>query len=105
MIKLDNKMVRHYGIFKFKANVSEDQIIECFQTMKDMVGKIPGLSDMEYGAYNGNEGLNEDYTHGFIMTFKNPESRDAYLTHPMHEKVKELVVPKLEKKIVFDFVV
>lgn len=98
-------MVRHYGVFKFKADISEDQIKECFHTMHDMVGKIPGLLKMEYGAYDGNEGLNEDFTHGFIMTFDTPESRDSYLPHPLHEKVKELVVPRLERVVVFDFVI
>lgn len=95
-------MVRHFGVFKFKATILEEQIWECFLTMKDMVGKVPGLLDMEYGIYNGNEGLNEDFTHGFVMTFDTPESRDAYLPHPIHEKVKEFVVPKLERVIVFD---
>jgi hypothetical protein len=98
-------MVRHFGVFKFKENVSDEEIGECFITMKKMVGQIPGLLDMEYGPYNGNEGLNEDYTHGFIMTFDSKESRDEYLPHPIHEKVKLLVVPKLEKVIVFDIVV
>lgn len=98
-------MVRHYGVFKFKPAVSEKQIVECFRSMKDMVGKIPGLLAMEYGPYNGNEGLNEDFTHGFIMTFDTPESRDAYLPHFLHEKVKELVVPRLERVVVFDFIV
>jgi hypothetical protein len=98
-------MVRHFGVFKFKENVSAEEIGECFITMKKMVGQIPGLLDMEYGRYNGNEGLNEDFTHGFIMTFDSEESRDEYLPHPIHEKVKLLVVPKLEKVIVFDIVV
>ncbi len=98
-------MVRHFGVFKFKAGIKEEQIDECFRTMKDMVESIPGLLKMEYGPYNGNEGLNEDFSHGFIMTFENPESRDAYLPHPIHEKVKELVVPRLERVIVFDFIV
>lgn len=95
-------MVRHFGVFKFKNAVTEEQITACFSTMKDMVGKIPGLLEMEYGPYNGNEGMNEDFTHGFLMTFDSPESRDAYLPHPLHEKVKELVVPRLERVIVFD---
>ncbi len=98
-------MVRHFGVFKFKAGIKEEQIDECFRTMKDMVESIPGLLKLEYGPYNGNEGLNEDFSHGFIMTFENPESRDAYLPHPIHEKVKELVVPRLERVIVFDFIV
>ena len=95
-------MVRHFGVFKFKEGISEDQIHESFQTMMSMVEQIPGLLKMEYGPYNGDEGLNEDFTHGFIMTFDTPESRDAYLPHPVHEKVKELVVPRLERVIVFD---
>lgn len=96
-------MVRHFGVLKFKPAISEEQIAECFQALKDMVGKIPGLLDMEYGPYDSSEGLNEDFTHGFIMTFDTKESRDAYLPHPIHEKVKELVVPRLERAVVFDF--
>lgn len=98
-------MVRHFGVFKFKTEITEGQIEESFRTMKAMVGQIPGLLDMEYGPYDGNEGMNEDFTHGFIMTFDSPESRDSYLPHPVHEKVKELVVPRLERVVVFDFVV
>ena len=98
-------MVRHFGVFKFKPEITEGQIEECFRTMKAMVGQIPGLLDMEYGPYDGNEGMNEDFTHGFIMTFDSSESRDSYLPHPVHEKVKELVVPRLERVVVFDFVV
>ncbi len=98
-------MVRHYGVFKFKPETTETQIDECFNTMKSMVGKISGLQDMEHGPYQSDEGLNEDFTHGFIMTFDSAESRDAYLPHPVHELVKDIVVPRLDKVIVFDFVV
>ncbi|MCZ6673121.1 MAG: Dabb family protein [Verrucomicrobia bacterium] len=98
-------MVRHYGVFKFKPEVTETQIDECFNAMKDMVGKIPGLQGMEHGPYQSSEGMNEDFTHGFIMTFDSVESRDAYLPHPVHEMVKNIVVPRLERVVVFDFVV
>ena len=96
-------MVRHYGVFKFKPEVTEAQIDECFASMKGMVGRIPGLQEVEHGPYDSPEGLNEDFTHGFIMTFDTPESRDAYLPHPVHEEVKDIVVPRLERVIVFDF--
>ncbi|MDQ8183569.1 Dabb family protein [Pelagicoccus sp. SDUM812005] len=98
-------MVRHYGVFKFHDNVSPSEIDECFAAMKDMVGKIPGLQDMEHGPYQSDEGLNEGFTHGFLMTFDSVESRDAYLPHPIHEAVKDIVVPRLKEVIVFDFVV
>lgn len=95
-------MVRHFGVFKFKNSVTDEQITACFGTMKAMVGQIPGLLDMEHGSYNSTEGLNEDFTHGFLMTFDSLASRDAYLPHPIHELAKDIVVPCLERVIVFD---
>ena len=96
-------MVRHYGVFKFFPDVEESAIDECFVKMTEMIGKVPGLLDMEHGPYQSDEGLDKGFTHGFIMTFDSLESRDAYLPHPVHEKVKEFVVPKLEDVMVFDF--
>ena len=96
-------MLRHFGVFKFNEDVSEEQIAECFEVMQAMVGKIPGLLSMENGPYQSDEGLDQGYTHGFIMTFDSIASRDAYLPHPIHESVKEAVVPHLKDIIVFDF--
>jgi len=90
-------------MFQFKEGVLDSQIKECFETMQAMVGKIPGLLNMEHGPYDSTEGLNDGYTHGFIMSFDNPESRETYLPHPIHEDVKALVLPLLEKVVVFDF--
>jgi hypothetical protein len=90
-------------MFQFKEGVLDLQIKECFETMQAMVGKIPGLLNMEHGSYDSTEGLNDGYTHGFIMSFDSPESREAYLPHPIHENVKALVLPLLEKVVVFDF--
>ncbi|WP_353196525.1 Dabb family protein [Parapedobacter defluvii] len=98
-------MVRHFGVFKFKEHVSEVQITECFQTMQDMVGQIPGLLRMEHGSYSSPEGMNDGFTHGFVMTFDSEESRDKYLPHPVHDRAKDVVVPRLERVVVFDFVV
>ena len=81
----------------------QDQIDECFEALKNMQGRIPGIVDFEHGPYQSGEGLNEGFTHGFIMTFDTPESRDAYLPHPIHEEVKDIVVPCLSRVVVFDF--
>lgn len=95
--------VKHYGVFQFKEGVSPEQIDRCFAEMKGMVGKIPGLLEMLHGPYDSSEGMNDGFTHGFIMTFDSSESRDAYLPHPEHERVKEIVVPCLQRVVVFDF--
>src|SRR5690606_23674492 len=98
-------MVRHIGILTFKPGTSGGQVEESLQALRSLVGRIPGLLNMEYGPYESSEGLNDGFTHGFIMTFDSPASREAYLPHPLHELVKDLVVPRLERVIVFDFTV
>ena len=96
-------VTRHFGMFQFKEGVSDEQITDSFETMMAMVGEIPGLLRMEHGPYDSSEGFNDGYTHGFIMSFDSPESREAYLPHPIHERVKEKVLPLLERVVVFDF--
>jgi hypothetical protein len=96
-------MIRHYGVFQFKPEITPEQIDECFREMMGMVGQIPGLLSMEHGPYQSSEGLNDGYTHGFLMTFDNAQSRDAYLPHPEHERVRQIVAPRLERLVVFDF--
>lgn len=95
--------VKHYGVFQFKDGISSDQIENCFASMHAMVGKIPGLLEMIHGPYDSDEGMNDGFTHGFIMTFESPQARDEYLDHPVHVRVKEMVVPCLERVVVFDF--
>ena len=95
--------VKHMAVFQFKEGVSEEQVQECFSELVGMVGQIPGLEEVLHGPYESDEGLNDGFTHGFIMTFDSLESRDAYLPHPIHEAVKDVVVPCLERVVVFDF--
>lgn len=96
-------MTRHFGMMQFKQEVTQSQIEECFATLTSMLGKIPGLLEIEHGPYDSSEGLNDGFTHGFIMTFDSPEAREAYLPHPVHEEVKDFIIPKLERVTVFDF--
>ncbi|MCX8240226.1 MAG: Dabb family protein [Akkermansiaceae bacterium] len=96
-------MTRHFGVFQFKEGVTDAEIDEGFAEMRAMIGLIPGLLSMEHGPYKSDEGLDDGYTHGFIITFDTPESRDAYLQHPEHLKRVELVQPRLERLVVFDF--
>ncbi len=96
-------MTRHFGVFQFKPEITQAQIEESFACMHALVDSIEGLLSMEHGPYKSAEGLNDGYTHGFIMTFDSPESRDGYLPHPEHVKAIDLVQPRLERLVVFDF--
>jgi hypothetical protein len=61
------------------------------------------LLDFCHGPYSSPEGLNDGFTHGFIMTFESSAARNAYLPHPEHDRAKEFVLPWVERVVVFDF--
>jgi hypothetical protein len=95
--------VRHIVLFKFKDNVSSedvDQIVEAFTCLPKQIISIIGF---ESGINISPEKLNQGFTHGFVLTFATHESRDAYLVDPCHVEFTELLDGKLEQTLVFDF--
>ena len=98
-------MVRHFGVFQWKEGTSQETIDACWNKFETMKDNIPGIVSIEHGPYESDEGLNDGFTDGFIMTFESAQHRDEYLPHPYHEVIKELIVPNLERLMVFDFTV
>ncbi len=95
--------VKHIALIKFKEGTSDDQIQKVFDDIMELSENVPGIEDYVSGPNSSPEGLNQGFTHGFIMTFTDAAARDAYLPHPEHERVKALVVPYVETVLVFDF--
>ena len=76
---------------------------QVFQELLDVSETISGIEDYVSGANNSPEGLNQGYTHGFVMTFENAGARDAYISHPDHERAKAVILPHIESVLIFDF--
>ena len=95
--------IKHVGFLKFKEGTSEDEIERIFSELMDISENIPGIEDYVSGPNNSPEGLNEGFTHAFVMTFSDANARDAYLPHPDHEKFKASALPHIEKVLVLDF--
>jgi quinol monooxygenase YgiN len=95
--------VKHIALIKFKSGTSEEQIDKVFADLMDLSETIPGIEDYVSGPNNSPEGLNQGYTHGFVMTFENAAARDAYVPHPDHQRVQAAVMPLIENVVVFDF--
>lgn len=97
----------HIVIMKFKPEIAGSEKDEIFQALQKLLDNnlIPGLLEYSGGAYDSPEGLNKDFTHAFTMKFSDKESRDGYFPHPEHEKVKDLIVPRIDDVICFDYAV
>lgn len=95
--------VKHIALVKFKEGQGTEQIEKLFAEILDLSETVPGIEDYVAGTNNNPEGLADGFTHGFVMTFRDVAARDAYLTHPEHERAKALVMPCVEKIVVLDF--
>ena len=95
--------IKHVALIKFKEGTTDDQVQKAFEELMDLSESVPGVEDYVAGPNNSPEGLNKGHTHGFVMTFTDGAARDAYLTHPEHERVKSSVLPLVDDILVFDF--
>ncbi len=60
-------MVRHMVICRFKPETSSARVDQLLSLILGMKGKIPGILGIEAGPYESPEGMNADYTHGFLV--------------------------------------
>ncbi|MGO8695249.1 MAG: Dabb family protein [Rectinemataceae bacterium] len=98
------RVYRHVVLFKFFDKTSAETVHAIENAFRDLKNKLPFVIGYEWGTNSSPEGLNEGYTHCFIVTFAKPEDRDAYLPHPDHQYFcKEFLDPNLEKACVVDY--
>ena len=96
--------LRHVVLFAFRDDAPEDRIraIEvAFAALKD---EIPGVIDLEWGTNESPEGLDQGFTHCFVVTFQDAAARDAYLPHPAHIAFGAILEPCLDRVLVLDYV-
>ena len=96
-------MLRHVVIFKFKDASSAQEVQKVVDGFRELKSKIPQIASFEFGTNNSPEGLNDGFTHCFLVTFKSEKDRDVYLPHPAHKAFVELLKPHLEKAMVIDY--
>lgn len=93
----------HVVSFKFKADVTKEQIQEVVQAFAALKEKIPQIATFEWGTNVSPENLNKGFTHCFVLTFRDAKARDAYLVHPAHKAFGKLVGGVVEDVFVIDY--
>jgi hypothetical protein len=92
----------HIVLLKF-SEANMHRAAEVFTALEALRDQFPGFLSFTGGPYSSTEGMNQGYTHGCVMTFKDGAARDFYLAHPEHELVKQRFLPDIESVIAFDF--
>lgn len=99
----EGKVLRHVVLFKFKDEASEAEVQKVVDAFAALPSKIPQVADLEFGTNNSPEGLNDGFTHAFLVSFRSEEDREAYLPHPAHKEFVEILKPHLDKVLVVDY--
>ena len=74
-------MILHCVFVRFKSALQHADKQAIYDAIAALKNVIPGILDLKYGPNVSPEGLNGGFLDGFVVTFENPEARDAYLVH------------------------
>jgi len=96
--------LRHVVLLKFKDDAPAEKVREIEQAFAALPKKIDTIVDFEWGTNNSPEGINQGFTHCFLVTFNDDAGRAVYLPHPAHKAFVELLKPQLDKVLVIDYV-
>lgn len=94
---------RHVVLFKFKPGATAEQVKEIEKAFAELPKKIDSIKGYEWGPSESVEGLNDGFTHCFLVTFKDKAGLEAYLPHEAHKAFVGKLKPILEKALVFDY--
>jgi hypothetical protein len=96
-------MLRHAVFFSFKESSSEADIqgvVDAFAALPD---KVDSIIDFQHGVNNSPEGLNDGFTHCFLLTFADEAGRKKYLPHPAHKEFGDVLRPHMKSVFVIDY--
>lgn len=95
---------RHVVFFKFKDDTTAEQVAAIERAFEALSKSVETVTGFEWGTNVSPEGLNDGFTHCFLLTFKDKAGLEAYLPHPEHEKFVAQLKPLLDKVCVVDYV-
>lgn len=78
-------MIRHVGIFNFKAEVSEEEKVSFFSALKSLES-IAGVINMEIEKQTS---AKNKFDYAFSMQFLNANDYAEYSIHPQHDAFVE----------------
>ncbi|MEM6344552.1 MAG: Dabb family protein [Bacteroidota bacterium] len=96
------KALKHIVCFQFKDEIPAERRTQAIKDFLALEDDIPEIISFEGGEDISVEGLNQGFTHCFILTFANEAARDIYIPHPAHKKLAEKNKPLMQDLVVVD---
>ncbi|TWT48098.1 Stress responsive A/B Barrel Domain protein [Rubripirellula amarantea] len=97
------RVLRHAVFFKFKETSSEKDIQSVVDAFVALPTKIDSIVNFQWGTNNSPEGLDDGFTHAFLLTFNDESGREEYLPHPAHKEFGNVLRPHMADVFVVDY--
>ena len=98
-----SRQLRHVVLFKFKDSTAPADVKKVEDAFRALPSKIKEVKAFEWGTNNSPEGLNQEFTHCFFVSFGSEKDREMYLPHPAHQAFVDVLKPHLDKVLVIDY--
>lgn len=95
--------LRHAVFFSFKEESTPEDVqgvADAFAALPDKIDAITGFS---WGTNNSPEGLDDGFTHCFLLTFADDQGRQTYLPHEAHKAFGDVLRPHMKDVFVIDY--
>ena len=100
----EGKVLRHAVFFSFKDDSSEEDIQGVADAFAALPDQIDDITEFQWGTNNSPEGLDDGFTHCFLLTFKDAAGRANYIPHPAHAgKFADVLRPHMKDVFVIDY--
>jgi hypothetical protein len=94
--------VVHVVLTRWKPDAPADALESMRARTRRFPVTVPGVLGVVEGPSSSPEGLEAGFTWALVVTFRDARARDAYLTHPAHLPVAEVIGEFAERLVVFD---
>lgn len=91
----------HIALYKWKPEVTKEQIEVALNDVESLASKINGIIDIVTGLNTSK--YSEGYTHVILVRGKDQKAIDDYRAHPDHQKVAKIIDTMEDKGIGVDF--
>ena len=96
-------MLRHIVLFAFKATSTPEEIAAICTHFARLPQEIEVVRGFEWGLDVSPEGIQQGFTHCFLLTFDSAGDRDTYLVHPAHQAFVAAGSPHFSQALVVDY--
>jgi hypothetical protein len=97
------KKLRHVVAFKFKPEITTEQMQKAHTHFYSLKAQIPEIIEFEGGPDLAYQKKNGKYTHCYIVTVSNEKDLAIYGANPIHKAFSSFVDPMLAEVMVVDY--